>query len=26
VKGPCALLIVEDGSHVANNRGYHWRL
>jgi 2,6-dihydroxypseudooxynicotine hydrolase len=26
VKGPCDLLIVEDGSHVANNRGYRWRL
>jgi 2,6-dihydroxypseudooxynicotine hydrolase len=26
VKGPCELLIVEDGSHVANNRGYRWRL
>ncbi len=26
VKGPCELLIIEDGSHVANNRGYRWRL
>ena len=26
VKGPCELLLVEDGSHVANNRGYRWRL
>jgi len=26
VKGPRELLIVEDGSHVANNRGYRWRL
>jgi pimeloyl-ACP methyl ester carboxylesterase len=26
VKGPCELLIVEDGGHVANNRGYRWRL
>jgi len=26
VKGPAELLIVEDGNHVANNRGYRWRL
>jgi dienelactone hydrolase len=26
VKGPADLLIVEDGNHVANNRGYRWRL
>jgi 2,6-dihydroxypseudooxynicotine hydrolase len=26
VKGPCELLLVEDGGHVANNRGYRWRL
>jgi len=26
VKGPCELLLIEDGSHVANNRGYRWRL
>ena len=26
VKGPCELLIVEDGGHVANNRGYRRRL
>jgi pimeloyl-ACP methyl ester carboxylesterase len=26
VKGPVELLIVEDGNHVANNRGYRWRL
>jgi dipeptidyl aminopeptidase/acylaminoacyl peptidase len=25
-KGPVELLIVEDGNHVANNRGYRWRL
>ncbi|HEX4554844.1 MAG TPA: alpha/beta hydrolase, partial [Xanthobacteraceae bacterium] len=25
VKGPCDLLVIEDGSHVANNRGYRWR-
>jgi len=26
VKGRCELLLIEDGSHVANNRGYRWRL
>ena len=26
VKGPCELLVIDDGSHVANNRGYRWRL
>jgi dipeptidyl aminopeptidase/acylaminoacyl peptidase len=26
VSGPCELLLVEDGGHVANNRGYRWRL
>jgi 2,6-dihydroxypseudooxynicotine hydrolase len=26
VKGPVELLIIEDGNHVANNRGYRWRL
>ena len=26
VKGPCELLIVEDGNHIANNRPYRWRL
>jgi dipeptidyl aminopeptidase/acylaminoacyl peptidase len=26
VKGPVELLILEDGNHVANNRGYRWRL
>jgi len=25
VKGPCDLLVIEDGGHVANNRGYRWR-
>jgi dipeptidyl aminopeptidase/acylaminoacyl peptidase len=25
VKGPCELLVIEDGGHVANNRGYRWR-
>lgn len=25
-EGPVELLIVEDGNHVANNRGYRWRL
>jgi 2,6-dihydroxypseudooxynicotine hydrolase len=24
-KGPCELLVIEDGGHVANNRGYRWR-
>ncbi len=26
VKGPVELMIVEGGNHVANNRGYRWRL
>jgi dienelactone hydrolase len=26
VKGPVELMIIEDGNHVANNRGYRWRL
>ena len=25
-KGPVELLLIEDGNHVANNRGYRWRL
>jgi 2,6-dihydroxypseudooxynicotine hydrolase len=25
VKGPAALMMVEDGSHVATNRGWRWR-
>jgi alpha-beta hydrolase superfamily lysophospholipase len=25
-KGPVELLMIEDGNHVANNRGYRWRL
>jgi alpha-beta hydrolase superfamily lysophospholipase len=25
-KGPMELLMIEDGNHVANNRGYRWRL
>jgi len=25
VKGPGDLLVIEDGGHVANNRGYRWR-
>jgi len=25
VKCPVELLIIEDGNHVANNRGYRWR-
>jgi dipeptidyl aminopeptidase/acylaminoacyl peptidase len=25
-KGPVELLVVADGNHVANNRGYRWRL
>ncbi len=25
VKGPVTLLMVEDGSHVATNRGWRWR-
>jgi 2,6-dihydroxypseudooxynicotine hydrolase len=24
--GPVDLLMIEDGNHVANNRGYRWRL
>jgi 2,6-dihydroxypseudooxynicotine hydrolase len=26
VKGPAQLMLIEDGNHVANNRGYRWRL
>jgi 2,6-dihydroxypseudooxynicotine hydrolase len=26
VKGPCELLVIEDGNHVANNRAHRWRL
>jgi 2,6-dihydroxypseudooxynicotine hydrolase len=26
VSGPVELMIIEDGNHVANNRGYRWRL
>jgi dipeptidyl aminopeptidase/acylaminoacyl peptidase len=26
VRGPVELLILDDGNHVANNRGYRWRL
>ena len=26
VRGPAELMIIEDGNHVANNRGYRWRL
>ena len=26
VKGPTELMLIEDGNHVANNRGYRWRL
>jgi len=26
VSGPAELLLIEDGNHVANNRGYRWRL
>jgi 2,6-dihydroxypseudooxynicotine hydrolase len=26
VSGPAELVIIEDGNHVANNRGYRWRL
>jgi 2,6-dihydroxypseudooxynicotine hydrolase len=26
VKGPVELMIVEDGNHIANNRGYRWRV
>jgi dienelactone hydrolase len=25
-KGPVELVVIEDGGHVANNRGYRWRL
>jgi 2,6-dihydroxypseudooxynicotine hydrolase len=25
VKGPAELMIIEDGNHIANNRGYRWR-
>jgi 2,6-dihydroxypseudooxynicotine hydrolase len=25
-KGPVVLSLIEDGNHVANNRGYKWRL
>jgi pimeloyl-ACP methyl ester carboxylesterase len=25
VKGPVELLVIDDGGHVANNRGYRWR-
>lgn len=25
VKGPAALMIVEDGNHIATNRAYRWR-
>ena len=24
--GPVELMLIEDGNHVANNRGYRWRL
>ncbi len=24
-RGPVELLVIEDGNHVANNRGYRWR-
>jgi 2,6-dihydroxypseudooxynicotine hydrolase len=26
VKGPVVFSLIEDGGHVANNRGYKWRL
>lgn len=26
VQGPVEFLLIEDGNHVANNRGYRWRL
>jgi 2,6-dihydroxypseudooxynicotine hydrolase len=26
VKGPAVFSLIEDGNHVANNRGYKWRL
>jgi 2,6-dihydroxypseudooxynicotine hydrolase len=25
VKGPVELLMIDDGNHIANNRGYRWR-
>ena len=25
VKGPVDLMMIEDGNHIANNRGYRWR-
>jgi fermentation-respiration switch protein FrsA (DUF1100 family) len=25
-RGPVVLSLIEDGNHVANNRGYKWRL
>jgi dipeptidyl aminopeptidase/acylaminoacyl peptidase len=25
VKGPVELMMIEDGNHIANNRGYRWR-
>ena len=25
VKGPVTLNMIEDGNHIANNRGYRWR-
>ena len=25
VKGPAELMMIEDGNHIANNRGYRWR-
>ena len=25
VKGPVAFILLDDGNHVANNRGYRWR-
>ncbi len=25
VKGPVELLLIDDGNHIANNRGYRWR-
>jgi 2,6-dihydroxypseudooxynicotine hydrolase len=26
VKGPAELMLIENGNHIANNRGYRWRL
>jgi 2,6-dihydroxypseudooxynicotine hydrolase len=26
IKGPVVVQLIEDGNHVANNRGYRWRL